>query len=699
MVRGGMALGCLAAVLAAGVPQVQGAGKTVDLDGRTANGQESRVDLTVLTTFPVKIENKITNKAIGDAFTFTWASAGPGGFSSSLVAGTTAGVGTKWTWQTSQTVYAFTGTACGSDVCFTKTAGPDPVTTRGPFTVPGRSLLASGVTLSNASLTSSLITFFSPPQTIVSVTSSIAPVAPGVLGFTTSATNNTAQTLNFQIAAVPTGCCPEPHQLNCEGTCVDYLKDPDNCGACGNKCANGVNCVGGTCEVEGCPSGEVLCGEVCTDLKKDEHNCGACGHDCDDSCPYPGVNKCFGGGCECGSGLAAGDAAGAADEPLGGVIEAPLCETPGAAFTVPPGATISQCQAAPLLAKEVLSQLTVCGTTVPDGEAQCAGGEPASQGPFIQLVPDVTRGFNTFLSPAGVFVRDASGDGLLQNGECGMVQIPISNIGVAPLSGLMATFSSPPVDLTDDGATNPQSVTITPVVSAYPNLAGFVGGTGNCNLPTVLPTAANAMQFQVCVPLDHPGDVSRPFNLAFTGTIGATHAPFTQNVPVTLGIASRCDAASPTGSFDGIDGLASPMAALVPDGDPNVPFPSQTFQSGKTRPLKLRVLCGGLALSTALVADPPAIVGLREETRGALPLTGINADQPNPDSPLFRANGQQWIFNLRTEGIGRGTFFLTIRVGGRDFVTGFRLTGGRDREASGIALPDSRTGPRELTQR
>ena len=45
----------------------QAATKTVDLDGQTANGAESACELNVLQTFPVKIENKITNKALGEA--------------------------------------------------------------------------------------------------------------------------------------------------------------------------------------------------------------------------------------------------------------------------------------------------------------------------------------------------------------------------------------------------------------------------------------------------------------------------------------------------------------------------------------------------------------------------------------------------------------------------------------------------------
>src|SRR6476659_8882186 len=76
------------------------ASKNVDLNGDGT--AESPVSLTVVTTYPVKIQNKITNKAVGQGFTFGWPSAGPGGFSSRLAAGTSTGVGAIWTWETTQ---------------------------------------------------------------------------------------------------------------------------------------------------------------------------------------------------------------------------------------------------------------------------------------------------------------------------------------------------------------------------------------------------------------------------------------------------------------------------------------------------------------------------------------------------------------------------------------------------------------------
>ena len=58
--------------------------KAVDLD---KNGiAESSCALNILSTYPAKVENVVTNKAVGYAFTFSWVSAGPGGFIGSVVA-------------------------------------------------------------------------------------------------------------------------------------------------------------------------------------------------------------------------------------------------------------------------------------------------------------------------------------------------------------------------------------------------------------------------------------------------------------------------------------------------------------------------------------------------------------------------------------------------------------------------------------
>ena len=141
--------------------------------------------------------------------------------------------------------------------------GDGPCVSRGPFGVPGRSLLASDVTVSSGSLTSSLITFFSPPKELFRATSSA-----GGGGVSQTVTNSGTSPLNITIPAYHEGCCPAdegvPHQLRCGDTCVDYLNDPNNCGACGTVCGEGTCCSGGVCAGL-CGDGLTWCGEQCAD--------------------------------------------------------------------------------------------------------------------------------------------------------------------------------------------------------------------------------------------------------------------------------------------------------------------------------------------------------------------------------------------------------------------------------------------------
>jgi hypothetical protein len=92
--------------------------------------------------------------------------------------------------------------------------------------------------------------------------------------------------------------------------------------------------------------------------------------------------------------------------------------------------------------------------------------------------------------------------------------------------------------------------------------------------------------------------------------------------------------------------------------------------------MKLRLLCGGVAL-TGSQADQPQIIGLSETTRGPIDITKINLnDGANPFDPLFSysASGQLWNYSLRTKDLAKGTYVITIRLGNRkDYVTGFVL--------------------------
>ena len=384
-------LAATAALFLLSVGTASAATKTVDLDAQPTNGAESKCDLNVLSTFPVRIENVVTNKAVDQAFEFTWKSAGPGGFTSSLAPGTVGGVGARWTWTTNQTVYAYTGTDCENDICFVKTLGPGPAggtcslgciedgvvmtaargtggavnltwsggtaaytvfrstiasqitvptnaltstgsltlsdtppaggiffyrvrgsscdeykacasnaqcnpasegtcVSRGPFAVPGRSLTSTDVTVSSASLTSSLITFFSPPKEVFRVTSTAQPG-----GTIDAITNTSTQPVTFVSEAYPPGCCPSgtgDHPIRCGETCVDVLNDPNNCGSCGNVCGDGTCCSGGEC-VSLCSEGRIWCNGECVDPVNDSDNCGACGSTC-------GEGTCCDGGF-CGS--------------------------------------------------------------------------------------------------------------------------------------------------------------------------------------------------------------------------------------------------------------------------------------------------------------------------------------------------------------------------------------------------------------
>lgn len=66
--------------------------------------------------------------------------------------------------------------------------------------------------------------------------------------------------------------------VDCNGLAEDGCEaftsfDTNNCGACGIKCAAGVDCIDGSC---GCPAGLTFCFGRCVDTSSDDDNCGGC---------------------------------------------------------------------------------------------------------------------------------------------------------------------------------------------------------------------------------------------------------------------------------------------------------------------------------------------------------------------------------------------------------------------------------------
>ena len=279
----------LAAVATFALLPAYGVSVQIDLDDDPSNGDESTVETKVLQSFPVKIENVIVNNTSGASFTFNWLGAGPGGFSSILTPG--PDVGTKWAWSTVSQVYSistngsFVEDARGIPVFGSPPGGfVSPGGNARLFALPGKSIFPNQATASTASLTASLITFFSPENTVATCESTYTP---GV--FTQTITNTSGEPLSLLVEQED--CCLEPHQIICGETCQSYLTDETNCGDCGVTCAYDEFCDGGACAAI-CPGvGEELCDGECADTLNDDTNCGDCGI----TCAYD--EFCDGGAC------------------------------------------------------------------------------------------------------------------------------------------------------------------------------------------------------------------------------------------------------------------------------------------------------------------------------------------------------------------------------------------------------------------
>ncbi|MDB4982202.1 MAG: Tryptophan synthase alpha chain [Myxococcales bacterium] len=80
---------------------------------------------------------------------------------------------------------------------------------------------------------------------------------------------------------------PDPRVSCCGGGCTNTATDPDNCGACGHRCAASEVCTDGACGVAAascgsapCGGGNICCGGQCVRPYNNRNNCGGCGVTC-----------------------------------------------------------------------------------------------------------------------------------------------------------------------------------------------------------------------------------------------------------------------------------------------------------------------------------------------------------------------------------------------------------------------------------
>jgi hypothetical protein len=116
------------------------------------------------------------------------------------------------------------------------------------------------------------------------------------------------------------------------------------------------------------------------------------------------------------------------------------------------------------------------------------------------------------------------------------------------------------------------------------------------------------------------------------------------------------------------EGLLPPLGALTPEG--TVPVsPGHAFRVGSTLPLRLRLPCGGGAVT------PPRIVALVRDG-DALDLNTLDLDtgQSNDSGVSFRFSNGLWLYNMGTTGLRSGAYTLRLEMpDGRRFDAGFVL--------------------------
>jgi len=110
-----------------------------------------------------------------------------------------------------------------------------------------------------------------------------------------------------------------------------------------------------------------------------------------------------------------------------------------------------------------------------------------------------------------------------------------------------------------------------------------------------------------------------------------------------------------------VEGLLSPLAALVPEGGPPL-LPDKAFKQGRALPLKLQLFCSAAAL-TDFNVPAPRIVGLRRNGDTIdMATLDLDAGESNDSGTMFRYSAPNWVFNLNTKGLAAGTYIITIET-------------------------------------
>jgi hypothetical protein len=520
--------------------------------------------------------------------------------------------------------------------------------------------------------------------------------------------------------------CPETE------TCVDIESDPLNCGACGNVCGSNDICTEGACFTCRNPLG-TACDNVCTNIHKDPLNCGGCGNVCDFSgCPSEGQGACsMGSSCICSpGGGGGGDSTDAwmsfeptptfrprVERPRVGSLRktstdlerrsaairsnriSPSDFTEGSPRRasrsrlddrtltsagarprprqeVAGASSIDTLEPAPVCVVQVEQQIPAGGMLTETLETARFGFEKAAvatieangqltTGPCPVIIPATeadTQG--VVVAPVRVDVTDSSGDNLCASNDV-LCHFFFTVVGVGDME-----CTSPVVTMSAD----PSDVHNLNAVTFFNDTAGFSTLPGYPGDGVPLEQKTNDVAFALSLGSEQAPNVSRPFLLTFdcmdeTDTVAV--------MPISLGIGGACDPATDIDgqTYDGLQGLDSPVdAALVAQGSP-VNYSTGNFNHGSTIPMKLDLFCGSQLLGGADLDPHPEIVSLVHETLGPQTLDGINGDNnANPDDPFLSCTDTGCDYQYRTEGKPSGTYVIAIRMpDSRVFEAGFTV--------------------------